>query len=156
MWSPQTEPMRSPETDPVRSPQRVPHAGGEEKYKVSTRPPATLPLSPRVLNCPFSLPALNAQLTLSGVIMTIFRVCGNGDYGVCYVSQHEDISTRVPTYRPRFPIAHQWTPTQQPPDTNSPRSASPRGLSIDVDGEICLSWPRSGTEWQLSDIGAST
>jgi hypothetical protein len=127
-----------------------------KNYKASTRPPATLPLSPRVLNCPFSLPALNAQLTSSRVIMTIFRVCGNGDYGVCYVSQHEEISTRVPTYRPRFPIAHQWTPTQQPPDTNSPRSASPRGLSIDKDGVTCLSWPRSGTERQLSDIRAST
>jgi hypothetical protein len=74
-----------------------------KNYKVSTRPPATLPLSSRVLNCPFSLPALNAQLTLSGVILTIFRVCGNGDYGVCYVSQHEEISTRAP----RFCVANQ-------------------------------------------------
>ena len=35
--------------------------------------------------------------------MTIFRVCGNGDYGVCYVSQHEEISTRAP----RFCVAYQ-------------------------------------------------
>jgi hypothetical protein len=54
-----------------------------KNYKVSSRPPATLLLSPRVLNCPFSLPTLNAQLTSSGVlVVTIFRVCGNGDYGV--------------------------------------------------------------------------
>ena len=51
----------------------------------------------------FSFPALNAQLTSSGVLMTIFRVCGNGDYGVCYVSQHEEISTRAP----RFCVAYQ-------------------------------------------------
>ena len=53
-----------------------------ENYKVSTRPPATLLLSPRVLKCNFSLLALNAQLTSSSVLKTIFRVCGNGDYGV--------------------------------------------------------------------------
>ena len=35
--------------------------------------------------------------------MTNFRVCGNGDYGVCYVSQHEEISTRAP----RFCVAYQ-------------------------------------------------
>jgi hypothetical protein len=40
---------------------------------------------------------------LSGVLMTIFRVCGNGDYGVCYVSQHEEISMRAP----RFCVAYQ-------------------------------------------------
>ena len=70
------------------------------------RPPVTLPLSPRVSNCPFSLPALNAQLTLSGVLMTIFRVCGNGDYGVCYVSQHEDISTCAPQFRVAYQAPH--------------------------------------------------
>ena len=57
-----------------------------KNYKVSTRTPATLPLSPRVLNCPFSLPALIAQLTSSSVLVTIFRACGNGNYGV---SQNE-------------------------------------------------------------------
>jgi hypothetical protein len=88
---------------PPQTAPRVPHAGGEQKYKVSTRPPATLPLSPRVLKCIFPFLALNAQLTSSGVIMTIFRVCGNGDYGVCYVSQHEEISTRAP----RFCVAYQ-------------------------------------------------
>ena len=35
--------------------------------------------------------------------MAVFGVCGNGDYGVCYVSQHEDISTRAP----RFCVAYQ-------------------------------------------------
>ena len=54
-----------------------------KRYKVSTRLPATLMLSPRVLNCPFSLPALNAQLTSFGVLVAVFGVCGNGDYGVC-------------------------------------------------------------------------
>jgi hypothetical protein len=110
MVSPQTEPTRSLEMDPMRSPQtgarvhapRPPpvelDAKGQalherlrafrtqavrKNYKVSTRPPATLPLSPRVSNCIFSLPALNAQLTSSGVLVTIFRVCSNGDYGVC-------------------------------------------------------------------------
>jgi hypothetical protein len=52
------------------------------KYKASTRPPATLPLPTRVLKCIFPLPALNAQLTLSSVLKTIFRVCCDGDYGV--------------------------------------------------------------------------
>jgi hypothetical protein len=54
-----------------------------KNYKVSTLPPATLPLSPRVLKCIFSYPALNAQLTSFSVLVTIFRVCGNGDYGIC-------------------------------------------------------------------------
>jgi hypothetical protein len=35
-----------------------------KNYKVSTRFPATLLLSPRVLNCPFSLPALDATTNL--------------------------------------------------------------------------------------------
>jgi hypothetical protein len=74
-----------------------------KRYNVSTRPPATLLLSPRVLNCPSSLPALNVQLTSSGILVAVFGVCGNGDYGVCYVSQHEEISTRAP----RFCVAYQ-------------------------------------------------
>jgi hypothetical protein len=74
-----------------------------KNYKVSTRPPATLPLSPRLLKCVFPFPALNAQLTSSGILVTVFRVCGNGDNGVCYVSQHEDISTRAS----RFSVAYQ-------------------------------------------------
>jgi hypothetical protein len=125
-----------------------------KSYKVSTRPPATLPLSPRVSKCIFPLPALNAQLTSSGVLMTIFRVCGNGDMVV--VSQNEKISTRAPTYRPYFPSQYHTSPPLQPPYTNSPRPASPWGLSIAEDGVTCLSWPRLGTEWQSSDIGAST
>ena len=51
----------------------------------------------------FSFPPLDAQLTSFGVLMTIFRVCGNGDYSVCYVSQNEEISTRAP----RFCVAYQ-------------------------------------------------
>jgi hypothetical protein len=51
----------------------------------------------------FSFPALNAQLTSSSVLLAVFGVCGNGDYGVCYVSQHEEISTRAP----RFCVAYQ-------------------------------------------------
>ena len=74
-----------------------------KNYKASTRPPATLPLSPRVLKSIFSYPALNAQLTSSCILVAVFRVCGNGDYGVCYVSQHEEISTRAP----RFCVAYQ-------------------------------------------------
>ena len=130
MRSPQTEPTRWPETDPMRSPQtgRRAHAprpppieldaegqalrkrlrafrtqAVRKNYKVSTRPPATLPLSPRVSKCPFSLLPLNAQLTSSGVLVADFRVCGNGDYGVCYVSRHEEISMRAP----RFCVAYQ-------------------------------------------------
>jgi hypothetical protein len=38
---------------PPRTAPHVPHAGGEKKYKVSTHPPATLLLSPRVLKCIF-------------------------------------------------------------------------------------------------------
>ena len=89
-----------------------------KNYKVSTRPPATLPLSPRVSYCPFSLPALNAQLTSSGVLVAVFGVCGNGDYGVCYVSQHEKISTRAPRLR----VEYQGSPPLQPPETNLPWS----------------------------------
>ena len=69
-------------------------------------PPATLPLSPRVLKCRFSLPALNAQLTSSRVLVAVFGVCGNGDYGVCYVSQHEEISTRAPRFRVAYQAPH--------------------------------------------------
>jgi hypothetical protein len=53
------------------------------KFKVSTRPPATLPLSPRVLKRVFPFPALNAQLTLFHVLVAVFEVCGNGDDGIC-------------------------------------------------------------------------
>jgi hypothetical protein len=102
MRLPQKRPMRSPQTGTrVRAPQPPPvelDAEGQalrerlrafrtqavrKNYKVSTRPPATLLLSPRVLNYPFSLLPLNAQLTSSGVLVAIFGVCGNGDYGVC-------------------------------------------------------------------------
>ena len=114
-----------------------------KNYEVSTLPPATLLLSPRVSNCPFSLLALNAQLTLSGVLVSVFRVCGNGDYGVCYVSQHEEILTRAP----RFRVEYQVSPPLQPPNMNSPRPASPWGLSIAEDQVTCLSRPRSGSEW---------
>jgi len=125
-----------------------------KNYKVTTRPPATLPLSLRVLKCICSYPALTAQLTSSGVVMTIFRVCGNGDMVV--VSQNENISSRAPTYLPRFPIEYQMSPPLQPPKSNSPLPASPWGLSIAEDRVTCPSWPRSGTEWQLSSIGTST
>ena len=54
----------------------------------------------------FSFSALNTQLTSSRVIMTIFRVCGNGDYGVCYVSQHEEISTRAPCFCVAYQAPH--------------------------------------------------
>jgi hypothetical protein len=38
--------------------------------------------------------------------VTIFRVCGNGDYGVCYVSQHEEISTRAPRFCVVYQMPH--------------------------------------------------
>ena len=47
---------------------RVPHAGGEKNYKVSMLPPATLLLSPRVLKCVLSLPALNPLTRLSHLV----------------------------------------------------------------------------------------
>ena len=50
--------------------------------------------------------ALNAQLTLSRVLVALFRVCGNGDYGVCYVSQHEEISTRAPCFCVAYQAPH--------------------------------------------------
>jgi hypothetical protein len=132
MRSLEMDPMQSPETDPIWSPQtgasaralqpppveldaegqalreqlRAFHTKAVRKnYKVSTRPPVTLPLSPRVFKCDISLPPLNAQLTWSDVLKTIFRVCSNGDLVV--VSQSENISTRAPTYRPRFPVKYQ-------------------------------------------------
>ena len=57
----------------------------------------------------FSFPPLNAQLTLSGVLVAGFRVCGNGDYGVCYVSQHEEISTRAPHFLVAYQAPHAVT-----------------------------------------------
>ena len=54
----------------------------------------------------FSFPALNAQLTSSGVLVAVFGVCGNGDYGVCYVSQHEEISTRAPCFCVAYQTPH--------------------------------------------------
>jgi hypothetical protein len=108
--SPGTDPIRSLETDPMRLPQtgapaHAPRPSPVElgvegqalrqrlrafrtqavrkNYKVSTRPPATLPLSPRVLKCVFPFPAFNAQLTLFCVLVAVFGVCGNGDHGIC-------------------------------------------------------------------------
>jgi hypothetical protein len=49
----------------------------------------------------FSFLALNSQLTSFSVLVTIFRVCGNGDMVV--VSQNEEVSTRAP----RFCVANQ-------------------------------------------------
>ena len=57
----------------------------------------------------FSLPALNAQLTSSRVLVAVSGVCGNGDYGVCYVSQHEEISTRAPRFRVAYQAPHAVT-----------------------------------------------
>jgi hypothetical protein len=54
-----------------------------KNYKVSTRPPVTLPLSPRVLKRVFPFSALNPQLTLFRVLVAVFEVCGNGDDGIC-------------------------------------------------------------------------
>jgi hypothetical protein len=77
-----------------------------KRYKVSTRPHATLLLSPRV-KIVLSLFRLSTpQLTLSRVLVAVFGVCGNGDYGVCYVSQHEKISTRAPRFRVAYQAPH--------------------------------------------------
>ena len=54
----------------------------------------------------FSFPPLDAQLTSSAVLLTIFRICGNGDYGVCYVSQHEKISTCAPHFCVAYQAPH--------------------------------------------------
>ena len=75
----------------------------------------------------FSFPALNAQLTLSGVLMTIFRVCGNGDYGVCYVSQHEEISTRAP----RFCVAYQAPHAVAGDGTHAVAAEAPHAVAAD-------------------------
>ena len=57
----------------------------------------------------FSFPALNAQLTSSRVLIAVFRVCGNSDYGVCYVSQHEEISTCAPGFCVAYQAPHAVT-----------------------------------------------
>jgi hypothetical protein len=75
----------------------------------------------------FSFPALNAQLTSSGVIMTIFRVCGNGDYGVCYVSQHEEISTRAPC----FCVAYQVPNAVAGDGTHAVAAEAPHAVTAD-------------------------
>jgi hypothetical protein len=69
-----------------------------KNYKVSTLPPATLPLSPRVLKCVFlfrlsthnSPRPASSWPFLESAVMAI----------MVFVSQNEKISTRDPKYRP--------------------------------------------------------
>ena len=60
--------------------------------------------------------------------MTIFRVCGNGDYGVCYVSQHEEISTRAP----RFCVAYQAPHTVAGDGTHAVAAEAPRAVAVEA------------------------
>ncbi|GMI21392.1 hypothetical protein TrCOL_g2419 [Triparma columacea] len=59
--------------------------------------------------------------------MTIFRVCGNGDYGVCYVSQNEEISTRAP----RFCVAYQAPHAVARDGTHVVAAEAPHAVAID-------------------------
>ena len=89
----------------------------------------------------FSIPALNAQLTSSGVIMTIFRVCGNGDYGVCYVSQHEEISTRAPhfcvAYQAPHAVAGDGTHAVAGDGTRAVAAEAPHAVAADRPARVC-------------------
>jgi hypothetical protein len=86
---------------PPRTAPRVPHAGSEKNYKVSMRPPATLPLSPRVLKRVFLSPlsthnsprSASSWRFLKSAVMAM----------MVFVSQHEKISMRAP----RFCLAYQ-------------------------------------------------
>ena len=117
------DPMRSPETGAhTRAPRPPPvelDAEGQalrkrlrafrtqavrKNYKVSTRPPATLPLSPRVLICIFLIrrsthnsprPASSWPF-LDSAVMAIMVV----------VSQHEEISTRAPCFCVAYQAPH--------------------------------------------------
>jgi hypothetical protein len=91
------------EPGPPQTAPRVPHAGREKKLQSFNAPSRNSSALPQSIKMYFSFPPLNAQLTSSGVLVAVFGVCGNGDYGVCYVSQHEEISTRAP----RFCVAYQ-------------------------------------------------
>ena len=120
MRSQETDPKWSPQTSArVRAPRPPPieHDADDQslrerlrafrtqavrkKYKVSTRPPATLPLSPRVLKCIFLSPlsthnsprSTSSWRFLESAVMAI----------MVFVSQHEKISMRVP----RFCVAYQ-------------------------------------------------
>ena len=75
----------------------------------------------------FSFLARNTQLTSSRVLVAVFRVCGNGDYGVCYVSQHEEISTRAP----RFCVAYQAPRAVAGDGTHAVAAEAPHAVAAD-------------------------
>jgi hypothetical protein len=75
----------------------------------------------------FSFPPLNAQLTSSRVLVAVFGVCGNGDYGVCYVSQHKEISTRAP----RFCVAYQAPHVVAGDGTHAVATEAPNAVAAD-------------------------
>jgi hypothetical protein len=86
-----------------------------------------------------SFPALNAQLTSSSVLATIFRVCSNGDYGVCYVSQHEEISTRAP----RFCVAYQAPHTVARDGTHAVAAEAPHVVAADGTHAVAAEAPHA-------------
>jgi hypothetical protein len=129
-----------------------------KRYKVSTRPPATLPLSPRVSNCPFSLPALDAQLTSPRVLVAVFRVCGNGDYGVCYVSQHEEVSTRVcAAYQAPHAVAGDGTHEVTGDGTHAVAAEAPRAVTADGTHAVAGDGSHAvAADWRARTCAAAT
>ena len=59
--------------------------------------------------------------------MTNFRVCGNGDCGVCYVSHHKEISTCAP----RFCVAFQAPHAVAGDGTCAVAAEAPRAVAAD-------------------------
>jgi hypothetical protein len=114
-----------------------------KKYKASTRPPATLPLSPRVLKCIFLIrrsthnspcPA-SLWPFLESAVMAI----------MVFVSQHEEVSMRAPRFRVAYQAPHTRSPeteamrSQETDPMRSPQTGAstraPRPPPVELDAE---------------------
>ena len=71
--------------------------------------------------------------------MTNFRVCGNGDYGVCYVSQHEEMSTRAP----RFCVAYHAPHAVSGDGTHAVAAEVPHAVAAEVPHAVATEAPHA-------------
>ena len=60
--------------------------------------------------------------------MAVSGLCGNGGYGDCYVSQHEEISTRAP----RFCVAYQVPHAVARDGTHVVAAEVPHAVAVEV------------------------